>query len=253
MIYEIDTSAVEKYAEQLIKLHRSALPTAIRATLNEAAYDVKTNTLQKSAKKNFINRDNNFFKANSTYEKATGWNIAAMQSSVGMFENKLKNKSTNYAVKDLEQQEHGGKIGGKAFIGMRNARTGRSTNKKIRGNARMSDIPNNITPLNRRSAKSRSQQFIRAAMYALKNSDGYVLGHQTKGGGSTLWKVDSISLNVKTRRMKLKATPLYNVKGGRTISVKATHFMKEASEKSAKKMPKTFNREAERQIKKYLK
>lgn len=252
MIYEIDSSAVDKYAEKLATLHKSALPTAIRNTLNKAAFNVKQGTLADSAKKNFVNRDKNFFKANSTVKMATGWDIAKMQSEVGMIEKGLQGGSNNYAIKDLEQQEHGGKIDGKSFIAMRGARTGKNTNKKVRSNARMGTIPSNVTPINRRSGASRSQQFIRAAMYAIKNSDGYVLGHQTKGGGRTLWKVDSVSINVKSRRMRIKATPLYNVKKDRSVKVKATHFMEEAAMKSAKGMPKTFERAAEFQIKKHL-
>ncbi len=251
MIYEIDSSAVEKYAEKLATLHRSALPSAIRNTLNKAAFNVKQGTLHDSAKKNFINRDKNFFKANSTVKQATGFNIATMQSEVGMYEGKLQGEN-NYAVKDLEQQEHGGRIKSKSFIAMRTARTGKNTNKKVRANARMSTIPDNVTSVNRKSARSKSQQFIRAAMYSLSKGNGYVLGHQTKGGGRTLWKIDSIAINIKTRRMRLIATPLYNVKANREVSVSGTHFMREAAQKSAKGIPITFKRAAEFQIKKHL-
>lgn len=252
MIFEIDSSAVDKYAKQLTQLHRSALPIAIRNTLNGAAFNVKQGTLLEFAKKNFVNRDKNFFKANSTVKMATGFDIAKMESIVGMHEKNLAGNN-NFAIKDLEQQEHGGKIGGKTFIAMRGARTGRNTNKKVRNNARMGSIPDRVTSVNRRSASSKSQQFIRAAMYSLKHGDGYVLGHQTKGGGRTLWKIDSVSINLKNRRMKLKATALYNVKSNRSVSVKGKHFMEKAAEKSAKGMPIRFKREAEKQIKKYLK
>lgn len=253
MNFEIDSSHVEKYAETLAKLHRSALPTAVRATLNTAAFDVKKNTLQKSAEKNFVNRDKNFFKAFSTVHQANGWNISQMQSEVGMMEKGLKGDQ-NYAVKDLEQQEHGGKIDKKSFIPMRTARTGRSDGKKVRNNARMSTINDQkITQLNNRSAKTPKQAFIRAAIYAKGKEDGLVLGHRTASGGRTLFRVDEVSINAKTRKMRMRLTPLYNVKSGRSVKVKKTEFMLEAASKSAKGMQETFNHEAERQIKKFMK
>lgn len=252
MQFEIDSSAIEKYGHTLAKIHRSALPTAVRATLNGAAFDVKKNTLLSSAKKTFTERQKNFIKANSRVDPATGWDIGKMEAIVGMSEQGLSGEN-NYSVKDLEQQEHGGKINKKAFIPMRGARTGRSDKKTVRAAARLSKIgTNSFTHLNRGSAKSRSQQFIRAAIYAVSKGDGYVLGHRTKGGGRTLWKIDSISINRGTKKMKLKATPLYNVMAGRSVRIsKPTHFMREAAEKSAKQMPKIFNHEAERQIKKF--
>jgi hypothetical protein len=252
MIFKIDISAVDDYAKVLSQLHRKHLPSAIRSTLNSAAFDVKKNTLLKSAKR-FTNRDKNFFKANSTVDMAKGFNVDRMEAAVGMYENKVKDKSTNYAVKDLEQQEEGGTIKGKTFIPMRTARTSRSPKRKTTTKARIGRLKGKtITKINPRSG-NKSQQFIKAAFHSIQHEDGFVLGHRTKSGGRTVWKIEAISQSIKKRTLKIKAKPLYNFKKGRSIKVRGRHFMEKAAEKSAKKMEVIFKKEAERQIKMAMK
>jgi hypothetical protein len=252
MEYSIDMSAVNDYAKRLERLHRSALPSVVRATLNNAVYDVKTNTMPKSAKKHFKERDKNFFKVNSRFDKATGWNISSMKAVVGF----VPRGDTNKAVEDLEKQEHGGKITNKAFIAMKSARTGNSPLRKTRSNARISTLRDKaITKTNSSGGHSKKQQFIRAAFYSMQHGNGLVLGGKTSKGGRTLFKIHSISSTTKSKgaRLKIKAQALYNVKKGRAVSITSpTHFMERATEKSALKMPLDFKREAERQFKKYL-
>lgn len=136
MRLHINNDALVAFTKNLDKMHRSALPVAIRGTLNDAVYDVKTNTMPKKAME-FKKRSPNFFKANSKFEKATGFNVNTMQATVGFYENKLAHQNTNYAVKDLEQQEHGGNIAKKTMIAMRTARVG---NKMVRASDRLSAI-----------------------------------------------------------------------------------------------------------------
>lgn len=252
MIYEIDSSAVDKYAEKLATLHKSALPTAIRNTLNKAAFNVKQGTLADSAKKNFINRDKNFFKANSTVKMATGWDIAKMQSEVGMYEDRLCNKSTNYAVKDLEQQEHGGVITNKTFIASKAARTGNSTNKMVRRQLSVDNVADAAIKVNRIHTRTSKN----GKKVKVKNSrEQFVVAVHKAGKGGFVMTDNAIirvnSLN-KTRNGSFKLSLLYSKKKGRSVKVKATHFMEEAAMKAAKGMPKAFERAAEFQIKKHL-
>ena len=254
MIYEIDTSHVEKYAEKLIKLHRSALPSAIRATLNGAAFHVKDKTLHTSAKENFINRDKNFFKANSTVAVAIGFNINTMASKVGMFENKLKNKSTNYAVKDLEKQEHGGVIGHKTFIPMVNARVGK------RGVTRKGLLVDKVVDSSIDARKINKRRFRGRSVSVISEKEKFVVAVNVAGKGGfvrseykgmkIIWRVNSLNRNEKGG---FKLTPMFHQETGRSVKVDPAHFMKEASEIAARKMPTIFELEAEFQIKKYLK
>jgi hypothetical protein len=140
----INSDAVVAHTNRLEKMHRSALPVAIRGTLNDAAFDTKTRTMPKSANQ-FKKRSPNFFKANSKFEKAVGFDVNSMKSIVGFYENKLTSKSTNYSVKDLEQQEHGGTIKKKSLIAMRPAR---SNNKLVRPAFRLNNLNKLILNLN---------------------------------------------------------------------------------------------------------
>ncbi|KKN42121.1 hypothetical protein LCGC14_0716250, partial [marine sediment metagenome] len=74
-ILNVNTDEVVRYSNKLEKLHRSAFPIAIRGTLNNAAFDVKQKTMPVSAEKEFVNRQPNFFKANSKVNMAKGFNV----------------------------------------------------------------------------------------------------------------------------------------------------------------------------------
>lgn len=250
----IDASEMENFAKKLALLPKQALPSAVRNCLNDAAFNMKTKTLPESGDKNFTNRTKTFFKANSTFKKAVGFDMNTMHSVVGMSSDRLKDKSNNYAVRDLEKQEHGGSINKKAFIPMKQSRVGNSNNRVVKSGNRMAVINDQkITSLNRGSSPNRKQQFIRAVIYAKSKEDGLVLGHRTKDGGRTLFKIDEVSQNIKTRKLRLKMKPIYNVKNGRKINVKPTHFVEEAANKTKKMIPLLFKEAAEFQFNKHLK
>lgn len=238
MQLNINTDAAVKFTNTLEKFHKSALPSAIRGALNKAAFDVKTNTLQKSADKSFVKRQPNFFKANSKVEPAQGFNVNTMQAVVGMYEDKLKGNH-NYAIKDLTQQEHGGVISKKSFIPLKSARLGSNKNSNVRANFRLTNI-RKVVDVNRVNGKSKRSQFTNAMVLAGKN--GFVLS------GKTLWKVNSI----KRKGEGFRKTPLYNFKKGRNIHVHPTNFMKNASLDTNKRMEEYYFAEAKRQIEKYL-
>lgn len=242
-------------------MHKSALPIAIRGTLNDAVYNVKTDTMPKKANE-FKKRSPNFFKANSKFENATGFNVNTMKATVGFFENKLSNAGTNYAIKDLEQQEHGGAISNKTFIAQKGARI---NNKMVRANARLDAIKGQkyIKVSNHGKTKSgnsttissRKQQFIRAAIMAKKinGENAFVLGGLNANGNRTLSKINSISQNIKSKKLVIDRTPLYSVKKGRMVNVKASNFMKRASLETALNINTFYIAQAKKQFEKYRK
>lgn len=252
--FKLDTKEIEAYSKKLGTLHKSAYPSAVRATLNGAAFDVKQKTLLKSAKDSFIERQANFFKANSTVDVATGFNVDTMKATVGMSEERLKDKSTNYAVKDLEQQEHGGKIGGKSFIPMKTARVSKSANKIIQQRFRISDVldENKFLNVNNSRGKTKKQRYVKTAIKAfqLNPSNAYILGNSFRGGNRTLSKIEMVSFTKKG--IKIRRTPIYTYRKGREITVAGKNFMKRAAFESSLDMNKIFKKEAEFQFKKHL-
>lgn len=236
MFLNINSSAVVSYTNTLEQMHRSALPSAIRGALNKAVFDVKKNTLQKAADASFEKRQPNFFKANSKFENAKGFNVSTMQATVGMVETSLKGNGHNYAIKDLEQQESGGVIKKKSFIPLSGARIGGNASKNVRANARLSNIKKIIEARNSPGKNSRSR-FVHAILAA--GVGGFVLS------GSKLFRVNSLR---KTNGRFMDKTALYDFKKGRSVRVSHTGFMKKASLQSAEKIEGFFVDEARRQI-----
>lgn len=243
MILNVNTSALNEYTKKLQEMHRSALPVAIRGALNKAAFDVKQNTMPDTASKVFVNRNKNFFKANSLVLKADGFNISSMKSTVGFSQSKLQG-SNNYAIDDLEMQERGGNIQKKSFIPITAARGG-SEASLVKPSNRLSKIKRIVNSNNVRG-KNPKEQFVKSVIHAGRG--GYVLSNYKNK--QILWRVNSIN---RTKSGSFKLTPLYSFDKGRSVSVKATHFMHRASIQSASKMNQFFKEEAERQFAKMKK
>jgi hypothetical protein len=244
MFINVNTDALVSLSNKLEKLGRSGLPLAVRGTLNDAAFHVKTVSMPNSAKDNFVSRSKDFFKANSRYEKADGFNIKTMKSSVGFYENNLRG-SDNYAVQDLEEQESGGTIDKKSFIPTVFARSGKSNKGLVRPNARLKQI-NKIINTNDSVGKNRNEKFVIAAAVAGKG--GFVLRDDI------LFRIDTtVKSNLRSKRANFKATPLYTFKKGRKVHVKSSNFMKEAALVTQKLMDDFYIKNGEKQLKKIWK
>lgn len=262
MQLRVNYNPIERHSLLLQGLHRSAYPTAIRASLNDAVFDVKTNTMPLKAKV-FKKRQPNFFRANSKFEKAQGFNVSTMKAVVGFFENKLADASTNYAVKDLEEQEKGGTIKRKSLIAMRGAR---KNNKNVKDDFRLKKlkgkkfVKTSSTGKNSRgqtiNVRSLKQRFIRAAIYAASKygKNAFVLGGRNANGNKTLSLINEIRTGGRfTNRyaFELSRTPIYSVRKGRTTKVSATNFMKRASLETGAKMNVFFIKQAQIQFRKF--
>lgn len=222
----IDATAVIEHTATLEKLHRSALPLAIRNTLTSVAFDVKKTTMPAEAEKAFTVRAPNFFKAKSRVDMARGWDIGSMQSVVGF-------TGSDQAVQDLEQQEYGGTIESRSFIPLDVSRTSGHASK-VKPSNRLSKIKR-IVNSNTIEGKTPKAKFWNAVKKAGKG--GYVIGNNSK---QTLFKVERIT--------PLKIKPLYSFKRGRDVDVDQTHFMRTASLASGEKINSIYIREAQKQI-----
>jgi hypothetical protein len=235
---DVNTKALERFSKDLESISRSALPVAIRGALNDCAFNMKSSTLLSSAKTNFIERSPNFFKANSSYDKADGFDINTMKSTVGMTEGKLKGDK-NYSVKDLEDQEESGTIEKKSFIPMLAARKG-AARTMVRANARLKSIKNIVKASTMGGVHAR-QNFVLAVFKAGKG--GYFLSK------NTLWRVNSLNLQ---KSGDFKLTPLYSFDKGRKVHVKAHHFIAKAGNETRKKIDEYYIDRAEKAFEKHF-
>lgn len=252
MQLNINTDATVVMTNNLEKLHRSAFPNAVRETLNRAALDVKKDTLLKSADKNFIKREPNFFKANSRVEFARGYNVNSMAATVGMVEKNLKGEHNN-SVKDLEQQEEGGNIGGRSFLPLYKARVGNNPNKKVKANLRISDIRKSwnsrVVDVRKQNAKNKKEAFVKAAIKA--GAGGFVFS-DTYFGSRILFRIDSVFSSLKGRKTIIRKTGIYSAVKGFKAKVKNTHFMKNAALESGSKIERFYNEEGQKQVERLM-
>ncbi len=246
MRLDINTNEVVAFTVKLEKIRKSALPSAVRGTLNNAAFDVKQRTMPAQAAAAFVKRSPNFFKANSTVVMATGFDVNRMKATVGFVENKLRMGSDhNFAVKDLEQQEHSGRIGGKSFIPLDSARVS-GYNSLVKPANRLSKILKaKIVIARNLKGNSKKQQFIRAVAKA--GQGGYVIGSNIKGE-NILWRVDTYA-----GPNKFTLTPLYSFRKNRRVKVKETGFMEKATLNSAEKLNSFYIAQARFYLNKYSK
>lgn len=244
MILNVDTRDTVVMTNKLERLHRSAFPLAVRGALNKAAFNAKQKTLLDVTNKTFTNRSKNFFKANSRVKMAQGLDVRNMVSEVGMVEGKLRG-DTNYAVKDLAQQEVGGSIGGRSFIPIsKGARVSGSYSKNVKSSSRIGNRLGSIVDSNKTQGKTKAQKYVFAAYKAGRG--GFVIGNRGNGVSRIVFEIRGLK-KVKGFT-RIKSIPVYSYKKNRKVKVGATHFMQRSGELSGRQMAKFYNEEGQRQI-----
>ncbi len=238
----IAADAVIAHTVRLNKIHRSALPVAVRSALNKAAFDVKTNTMPKQAKKTFIERAPTFFRATSKVKPAEGFYMPSMEATVGFMKG-MEDKETGQATENLENQENAGDIDHRSFIPQNLSRTEGSYRRRVKNKHRLKVIKKLIKDSHDNKKKGK-EAFIRTAIHAGKG--GYVLGTDEKDGERRVLVINSIKRIGKNT--VVKSTRLYRVKAHRKVSVKSTKFMRKASLQSASSIEQFYIDEAKKQI-----
>lgn len=228
MKLDINADAAVVFANKLEKLHRAALPNAVRNTLSKVALDVKKNTMPKTASETFTERRKNFFKAKSKVQFAKGWNINQMESKVGFVDG-----HKNQAVEDLEKQERGGQIDGRTFIPLNQSRISGSNKKTVRAKYRIKNI--------------------RAIDKINSKKDFHRVVHRVGVGGFVIYRKIVFEIKSLAKRGKIKLIPVFSFQKGRSVSVRSTGFMERSSRMSSNKMTRIFEVQAKDQIKKFTK
>ena len=246
----VNTNALVSYANKLERIHKNALPSIIRKTLNDAAMDVKQVTMPHTASLTFEKRQPTFWRAKSRVEFAKGLDLKSMQSRVGFWDRK-----GTQAVADLEEQEYGGKIGSRDFMPYDSARIGGSYSRMIEAKNRIGDksklgrIVNNPSLIS--SPKSiikgtSKSKFIGAAAKAWKGNR--IMYNSDE---SALLRVNKFKRNKGS--VEMDYTFLYSIKKGRKANIdNDTHFMRESSLRSANKMDRIFIKHAEQRFDRLL-
>lgn len=247
--FHVDSSNIRNHVNTLQLISRSALPVAIRQTLNDAAIDVKKVTMPETAKR-FTQRRKTFLKANSRVEFAKGLDVNTMRSAVGFVP--LNKSDKGHAVQDLEQQEDGGEIKDRSFIALPGARGGKWQGN-VKNEYKLAAIMPTIIAANTESGRNAKAEFIAGAYKA--GPGGIVIGNRVnKNGNKTAFKVIGLAGGGGNHGNVL-LLPIYSVKKDRKVTPdsKFHGFMAKASMMAALKMNEFFIINAEKQIAKYAK
>lgn len=242
-IFNVNTQACVVLVNKLEQLHKSAFPLAVRGTLNAAAFDVKTRTLDESATQNFIRRSTTFFKRFSGVNRATGWNIESMRAEVGMTAEGggATELAARTAVANMEVQEEGGKItDGLEYLSA--SRISGNADNLVSASKRWKKT--NVVRGNFSKKGTTKSRMIAAAFVALNEKKLQVV---MINGRKFYRQVTAISKTAKGK-IKIRSKLIYAVRNGNQKPITATHFSREAAERTIPRIPEFFIKEGQRQI-----
>ena len=212
---------------------------AVRGTLNAAAFDVKMNTLDDSATQNFVRRSSTFFKRFSGVNRAEGFDINTMRSTVGMTANGVARAAT--AVENMAKQEHGGKITeGLDYLAA--ARTSRDLDRPVMTKKRF-DRSTVVKGKFKYTGTTKSRKV--AAAYVAMSESKY---QKVKIGSRNFYRTVTSVRKLSKGRIKFNSRLIYVSRSGSIQPVRATHFSREAAERTQPKIPYFFNKEAQKQF-----
>jgi hypothetical protein len=243
IVFNVNTDACVVLVNKIEQLHKSALPLAIRGTLNSAAFDVKQRTLDESATQHFMRRSPTFFKRFSGVNRATGYNIDSMRAEVGMTAEGggASEVKAQIAVANMEVQEEGGKID-KGLDYLAAARTSQSLDKTVTGKRRWQNA-NVVRGAFTKPGTAKSR--LVAAAYVAMDTGKL---QKTKINGRNFYRQVTAIAKTKKGKVKIKSKLIYVSRNGNIKPVSATHFSRDAAMRTQPLIPTYFLANAQRQI-----
>jgi hypothetical protein len=247
MKLNVNTKANIVLTAKLERLNKTAFPSAVRSTLNDAAFEMKKTNIPDSARKNMTVRNKTVFKKFTGVKKASGFNISSMASEVGFIP---KDGVKGHKVPSgMESNEVGGSDDS-GFMYMPKTRTSKSAKRLVRRNARYNKskilkIHKGATNINSKS----NSRFIVSAIESVEQKKPF--NFATKKGfflvQATSYKQD------KDGKTEVKLDFLMRGRNKFKATSKATHFNREAALKTAGQMEKFYKKNAEYQFNKVWK
>ena len=237
---QVDVRDILKVSKRLRNAHRSTFPVAVRSTLNDMAYDVKTNHLLPvlKAKSGMTIRSESFFKRYSGFKKASGFEIASMFSQVGM----IPAGDASKAVDRLDEQDVGGTLK-HAQVPLYASRRGKSHKKRVQNKLFWQKIKIAATV-----PYGDKQGLIRAVTKTRINHAG---GDTPTGVvyGNILYGIRGFKRVNSQNKIKLHLTRLYSFEKNRKVTVKPHRFMEKSAILAGVKIQSLFNTNLEKQFK----
>lgn len=243
--FDVNTDASIELTAKLEKLHKSAFPSAVRNTLNAAAFDMKKN-IPLVASGKFITRNKSFFNRMTVVEKANGFSIKNMKSTTGIDAKKDPKLANN-----LASQDTGGMVSGRKLIPHDDARVSKSHKKQVSRRNYINRVNyHNSTKAFKAHRGTRNSKFVSAIYSMVKSGKKHMmLGNSRRG---IVYEVTGVSQNRTSRNVNFKLRKIYVNKNTRSYKANSNRFMAESKNMTIKKIPEFYRKNAEFQFKKYL-
>ena len=246
MRLDINTNEAIKLTAKLERLHRSALPSAIRNTLNQSGFDMKRKMIPQSFKQNFKPKSGTlpYVKKLLKVEKASGFNVKNMSAQVGFLNS--SDKWDKRFVEGLVKQESGGVINdGLRYL--KDARGG-----KIKGKVQSANYYDKEKVISEKSTRkgTKRSKFVARAYRAMKDNEPLFMSSIK---GNFLVKIKNMSSNMQSKKLEFDFEFIAMGRRVKKTNLKPSFFVEEAGRKAKKEIESNYFKQAEFQIKKYIK
>lgn len=240
-LIDIDSRELVRFTNKLEKLHRSDLPIAIRSTMDNLAFRMKgvgktRGQIDIEAERSFDNRRNKkLFKAMTGVQKAKGFNIESMESKAGI----ISRSGRDQLAQGLADQQEGGNVKS-AATPLDDSRINRQTRKKVRTSNYIQDLnPINIT-------RNKGKRFHQRIQQAIKNDRAITF--KSRDGSIYVAEVNRLNRGQAKYRYSMKV--FFRINPSKFVALKKKRpFVNNAARQVMKDLPREFEKEANKRIK----
>jgi hypothetical protein len=232
--FNVNTDSIIHLTARLERLNSHAFPSAVRSTLNDAAFEMKTKNILESAKRNMKVKAPNFFKANTGVERARfNRNVNIMSSTVG-FMNKRGIKANKAVTYGMEANEEGA-TDDTGMMYKKATRTGRGLVKRNKYYDK--------GRLTKNRSNKKGNTYVQNAFASFKDKKPVKV--DTKQGKAIIY-VKSITSS--KGKIRIKSDLLMLDRTHKKAKASATHFNREAALKTQKQMEHFYLKNSEFQF-----
>jgi hypothetical protein len=231
----INTDDVVGLTRKLERMGKRSLPKAVGSTLNRLAFETKKQLPKEYEKKGFEQRQKNFFRFSSRFEKVKSFDVKKMQSKAG-----IADVTNSSAAKNMEQQEKGGSVD-KTFTPTKQARIGKDNSRKVSRKNLLSSgfrIPKQGSAF--RVKKGDKKAFVKQGSVLAKKGGGVLVY------GKSVFRVVKFR---KNKRLPLKVEYIYTENQSKKVKIKGRHVVSDTGVKVGKKAERFFMDAAKRFLK----
>jgi hypothetical protein len=234
--FDVNTQGIIHLTARLERINKYSFPAAVRATLTDCAMEMKQKNILESAKRNMKVKQPNFFKANTGVERARfNRNIEAMSATSGFINKRgvKAGKAVNYGMEANE-------VGDTDSTGMMYKKATRSGRGLVRRNKYY-----DRGKLTKSRAKKKGNAYVQSAFASFKDKKPVMV--DTKSGRAMIM-VKSITSS--KGKLRIKSDLLMLDRTVKKANAKASHFNREAAQKTQKQIEGFYQKNANFQFSK---